>query len=112
MSDNPLTPAQCSMRASIAANARWSKLNKSERLAATKPGRDAAFEKLLDEVDRERELPEDERLMLARNAQKAQMDRVRLAASRARTRRRRVAWMLPQWCARMPAVTHERPACR
>ena len=46
MSDNPLTPAQRSTRARIAANTRWAK--EPDRLAATKPGRDAAFLKLLD----------------------------------------------------------------
>lgn len=82
MSDNPLTPAQRSMRGRIAANARWA--NEPDRLAATKPGRDAAFEKLLDEVDPQRTLPEAERLKRARNAQRAHLDRVRLAASRTR----------------------------
>ncbi len=82
MSDNPLTPVQRSIRGRIAANIRWA--NEPDRLAATKPGRDAAFQKLLDEVDPERTLPEVERLKRARNAQKAHLERVRLAASRAR----------------------------
>ena len=54
MSDNPLTPVQRSIRGRIAANIRWA--NEPDRLAATKPGRDAAFQKLLDEVDPERTL--------------------------------------------------------
>ncbi len=82
MSDNPLTPAQRTARARIAAHTRWA--NEPDRLAATKPGRDAAFEKLLDEVDPRRVLPDDERLKRARNAQKAQLERIRLASSRAR----------------------------
>jgi hypothetical protein len=82
VSDNPLTPAQRSTRARIAANTRWA--NEPDRLAATKPGRDAAFQKLLDAVDPGRILPEDERLKRARNAQKAQLERIRLASSRAR----------------------------
>jgi hypothetical protein len=84
MSDNPLTPAQRIVRARIAAHARWAK--EPDRLAATAPGRRAAFEKLLDEVDPERTLPEAERLKRARNAQKAQLERIRLAASRKRRR--------------------------
>src|SRR4051794_21012454 len=82
MSNNPLTPAQRSARARIAAHTRWAK--EPDRLAATAPGRNAAFQKLLDEVDPERALPEDERLKRARNAQKAQLERIRLASSRAR----------------------------
>jgi hypothetical protein len=39
-----------------------------DRLAATAPGRRAAFEKLLDEVDSEGVLPEIERLKRAKNA--------------------------------------------
>ena len=82
MSDNPLTPAQRSARARIAAHTRWA--NEPDRLAATAPGRNAAFQKLLDEVDPEHILTEDERLKRAHNAQKAHLERVRLAASRAR----------------------------
>jgi len=84
MSDNPLTPAERSLRARIAANHRWA--NEPDRLAATAPGRNAAFQKLLDEVDPERTLSETERLKRVRNAQKAQLDRIRLAASRRRRR--------------------------
>ena len=76
-----LTPAQRSTRARIAANDRWAK--EPDRLKATQPGRNAAFQKLLDDVDPERTLPEDERLKRARNAQKAHLERIRLAASRA-----------------------------
>lgn len=88
MPNNPLTPAQRSARARIAAHTRWAK--EPDRLAATAPGRSAAFQKLLDEVDPERTLPEDERLKRARNAQKAHLERVRLAASRARVAASRV----------------------
>ena len=77
------------MRGSIAANTRWSRLNAAERLIETKPGRDAALEKLIDEFDPDRVLSEEERLRLLKNAQTAQMDRIRLAASRARTARAR-----------------------
>jgi hypothetical protein len=84
MSNSPLTPSQRSQRARIAAHTRWSK--ELDRTAATAPGRRAAFEKLLDEVDPERKLPEAERLKRAKNAQQAQLERVRLAASKSRRR--------------------------
>jgi hypothetical protein len=84
MSNSPLTPSQRSQRARIAAHTRWSK--ESDRTAATAPGRRAAFEKLLDEVDPDRKLPEAERLKRAKNAQQAQLERVRLAASKSRRR--------------------------
>ena len=82
-----LTPTQRSERARIAANDRWANTDREARLRVTKPGRDAAIQKLLDEVDPKRELPEDERLMLAKNAQQAQMARLRFLASKARRRR-------------------------
>jgi hypothetical protein len=69
-----LTPAQRSTRARIAANDRWAK--EPDRLKATQPGRNAAFQKLLNEVDPEGTLPEDERLKRARNAQKAHLERI------------------------------------
>jgi hypothetical protein len=84
MSTNRLTPSQRSQRARIAAHTRWA--NEPDRLAATAPGRRAAFEKLVDEVDPERKLPEAERLKRAKNAQQAQLERIRLAASRNRRR--------------------------
>src|SRR6478609_7462147 len=81
--ERPATPeGVAAERAKIAANARWAK--EPDRLAATKPGRDAAFQKLLDEVDPERTLSEAERLKRVKNAQQAQLARIRLAASRVR----------------------------
>jgi hypothetical protein len=84
MPKTPLSPAERSLRARIAANTRWAK--EPDRLAATAPGRRAAFQKLLDEIDPERKLPEAERLKRAKNAQQAQLERIRLAASRNRRR--------------------------
>ena len=84
MSTNPLTPSQRSQRARIAAHTRWAK--EPDRLTATAPGRRAAFQKLLDEVDPQRLLPEAERLKRAKNAQQAHLERIRLAASRSRGR--------------------------
>jgi hypothetical protein len=77
-----LTPAERSIRARIAANARWAR--EPDRLTATAPGRRAAFNKLLDEVDPDRVLSESERLKRAKNAQQAQLARIRLAASKRR----------------------------
>jgi hypothetical protein len=84
MSNSPLTPAEQSHRARIAAHVRWA--NEPDRLAATAPGRRAAFEKLLDEVDPDRALSGAERLKRAKNAQQAQLARIRLAASKSRRR--------------------------
>lgn len=72
------------MRARIAANARWAK--EPDRQAATAPGRQAAFNKLLNEVDPQHVLTDAERLKRAKNAQKAQLERIRLAASKSRRR--------------------------
>ena len=80
-----LSPGQRTERAKIAANARWGR--EIDRLAATKPGRDAAFQKLLHEADPEGILSEAERLKRAKNLQAEQMARIRLAASKARYRR-------------------------
>jgi hypothetical protein len=85
MSNSPLTPAERSHRGRIAAHTRWAK--EPDRLAATAPGRRAAFEKLLDEVDPDRTLPEAERLKRANSAQQAHMARIRLAASKSRRRK-------------------------
>ena len=82
MSSSPLTPSERSQRARIAAHTRWAK--EPDRRAATAPGRRAAFEKLLDEVDPDRVLPEAERLKRAKNAQQAHLERIRLAASKSR----------------------------
>src|SRR6185312_7010742 len=80
-----LSPGQRTERAKIAANARWGR--EIDRLAATKPGRDAAFQKLLREADPEGVLSEAERLKRAKNLRAEQMARIRLAASKARYRR-------------------------
>jgi hypothetical protein len=80
-----LSPTQRTERAKIAANTRWAR--EIDRLAATKPGRDAAFQKLLDEADPEGVLSEAERLKRAKNAQQAQLARARFLSSKARRQR-------------------------
>ena len=81
MPQTPLSPAERSLCARIAA--RWAK--EPDRLAATAPGRRAAFQKLLDEVDPDGVLPPRERAKRAENArqapaiQRAQLKACRLA---------------------------------
>lgn len=82
VSGTPLSPAQRKLRAQIAANARWAK--EPDRLAATAPGRRAAFEKLLDEVDPGHQLSETERTKRAENLQRSNLLRLSLQSSKAR----------------------------
>lgn len=81
----PSTPAERSLRASLAANVGWA--NTPDRLARTAPGRAAAearFEKL---VDPEGLLPPAERAKRAANARKAHFQRMALASARSRRAR-------------------------
>lgn len=89
-----LSPGQRTERAKIAANTRWAK--EIDRLAATKPGRDAAWQKLLHDADPEGLLSDPERLKRAKNLQQAQMARIRLAASKARYRRQPAVTDVPE----------------
>jgi hypothetical protein len=75
-----LTPAQRTERARAAAHTKWAR--EPDRLAATAPGRRAAFQKLLDEVDPDHTLPEAERHKRAKNLQAAQLGRARMARHR------------------------------
>jgi hypothetical protein len=71
-----------SMRASIAANERWSRTG--NRNAATEPARDgftARFEKMVDPAS---ELPPDERARRASSAMKAHMTRLALRSAESR----------------------------
>lgn len=84
-----LTPAERTMRAKIAANARWAKATQSEREAQGKTARagfDARFE---DEVDPNRTLPPEERARRAANAKRAHMQRLALKSAKARRLRKR-----------------------
>ena len=84
-SKNPLTPAQRHERAVIAANARWTR--ETNRQLATKPGLDAAREKLIDAFDPDRTLSEAQRAKRLKNAQAEQMARLRFLALKAREER-------------------------
>jgi hypothetical protein len=76
-----LTPEERTLRARLASHAGWA--NTSDLLERTRPGRDAAFERFLREVDPTGSLSPEERLRRARHAQKAHMYRLALMSSRA-----------------------------
>lgn len=80
-----LTPEQRSMRARIAANARWAREDSRAHGGAMARAR-AAFEaRFVDEVDPDRQLSEDDRTRRVRNARAAYYSRLQLASSRARS---------------------------
>jgi hypothetical protein len=76
-----LTPEQRTMRARIAAHAMHAK---HDPVATTAKARATFLQKFLDEVDPDRELPEDERLRRADHARSAYFSRLAFASSRAR----------------------------
>jgi hypothetical protein len=78
----PLSAAGRSERAKIAAYAKWAR--EPDRLAATAAGRNAAFEKHLNEVDPHHTLSEAQRYRMARAAQNEHLARMRLKALKKR----------------------------
>lgn len=78
-----LSPEQRSMRARIAALARWSK---EDPQPAARRGQDALMARFVREVDPDNQLPPAERQRRALAARKAHMTRLALASSRARAR--------------------------
>jgi hypothetical protein len=78
-----LTPQQRSLRASIAANTRWSREDPKVALAQVREG---SRRKWLNEVDPDRVLPEQERNRRAEAAMRAHMQRLALLSSKARAR--------------------------
>lgn len=80
-----LSAEERSMRASLAANARWSKHDRSE---GTRRARQAFESRFIDEVDPDRVLPEAERLKRAESARKAHFKRMALASAKSRRERR------------------------
>jgi hypothetical protein len=80
-----MTPGQRSQRSRLANLDRWSRLDAAQRAAATAPARDALRRKYLAQADPDGTLPEAEREKLARQARQADIERMALAASRART---------------------------
>lgn len=76
-----LTPAERSLRAQLAANARWSR---TDRVQASQDARDRQRRKFENEVDPDRVLPTDERARRADNAAKAHMAALALKSVKAR----------------------------
>lgn len=84
--------AERSLRARIAANARWSREDPGPQMQRARARFDEQF---IDEVDPNRTLPPAERERRAENARRAYFQRLALASSRAR-RRRAAADATPQ----------------
>ena len=84
-----LSHAERSLRASIAVETSWA--NTLDRSARTRPGREAAFEKFMHEVDPDGNLPVEERRRRAEHLQRAHMKRLALASARARRLRKDAA---------------------
>jgi hypothetical protein len=82
-----LTPEQRRLRAELGAHALWAR--QTDRSAQTAKARRAFTEKLEREVDPEGILPPEERAFRAEHLRKAHMKRMALAASMARTRRKK-----------------------
>jgi hypothetical protein len=81
-----LTPAELTLRARKAAHARWAKYSSHEH---AKKMRAALEERFLDEVDPDRELPDDERYRRAEQARKAYFADLAYKSARARSLRAR-----------------------
>jgi hypothetical protein len=79
-------PKAKSLPHQIAANARWSKEDPTRQGQLLRAGLDKRF---LDEVDRDRKLPEAERQRRAENARRAFYQRMTLASVKARRARRK-----------------------
>jgi hypothetical protein len=84
MSD-PLTPAERSMRARLAAHVSHSRHDPKER---TRAARDKFEQRFLDEVDPDRTLPEAERERRAGHARKAYFTRLALKSAQDRRGKR------------------------
>ena len=78
----PLTPEQRTIRAKLAAHARWSKVE--DRTAATAPARQALHDRIAAEIDPDNRLDPLERAKRVDSAVKAHMLRLSLKSSKAR----------------------------
>lgn len=78
---DPLTPAQRSQRARLAAHVLHSRYDSK---ALTQPAREAMERRFLDEVDPDRTLPEPERQRRAGHARKAYFTRLAMKSAAAR----------------------------
>lgn len=79
-----LTPEQRTLRAKLAAHARWAK--EGDRTAATAPARRALHDRIASEVDPDNSLDPMERARRVDSAVRAHMLRLSLKSSKARTR--------------------------
>ncbi len=80
-----LSPAERTLRARIAANAKWAH---TDPVAGTAKARAKFLESFLDEVDPDRVLPEAERLRRAENARAAHFTRMAFKSAKARRQRK------------------------
>ena len=82
-----MTPAERSLRASVAANTRWANASKGDRQRQGDLAQAGLLARFLREVDPDNVLPDDERARRAENLRMAHMKRLALASARARRRR-------------------------
>lgn len=80
----PLTPAERSLRASIAAHTRWANADRAERQRLADKGQAGLLRRFADQIDPEHELASDERDRRARNALTAHMKRLALRSAKVR----------------------------
>lgn len=88
MSDDRFDHASMSLRGKIGAYAAHARHGGR---AMTAKARKAAWERFLDQVDPNRELPEDERIKRAKSAQSAHMASIQYRSSQARKAKKRRA---------------------
>ncbi len=79
-----LTPAERSLRASIAAHTRWANTSTADRRRQADRGQAALLASFAAQIDPNALLSEEERQRRARNAYSAHMKRLALRSSRAR----------------------------
>ena len=84
-----IDPEMARIRATIAANTRWSRTSPSERTAATAAARAAAASRWERQVDPDGRLTPEDRTRMAANARAADLARLRLAAVQARKAKHR-----------------------
>lgn len=82
----PLSPAERSLRASIAAHSRWANTSSADRRRQADRGQSALLAKFAELVDPDGCLTTEERNKRARNAYTAHMKRLALLSSQARRR--------------------------
>lgn len=77
-----MTPAERTLRARLAAHTSWA--NTEDPSKRTKAARDKFMERFEDQVDPQREMPEDVRRRLAEHARKAYFTRLALKSAQSR----------------------------